>query len=237
MSINFNGVAFASDRQIDKIVRVDEGSFTAGTDTTTVGGFLERYDISHGYTRPVFTDLLWSADNVTWIDGGAGQAANSFNSAISYSDSSQIHILTTQTSGTVYYKLISFWIPDYDDTNPFVEPYAAKNNTILFDSRLNYQKIQQSGDIEFNGAGTETVTNNEILVDKPNYRVFFEAFPDEVWPANFGGVRNPFLYDFTNQAELNTSTSSTTLSMTLTLPGGAADQTRKVWYRLYEDAG
>jgi hypothetical protein len=233
--VNQDGIGFASPYYIDKIVRVDEGTFDTAT-ATTVGGFLKRTSIAHGFTRPVFTDLLWSVDGTTWIDGGSGNPGTSNVYTISYSDSTNNYILTTKTTGTLYYILISFWITDYDDTNPDVASYFPENTTILFDSRENYQKILDYGTKTMTGSSTvDTPFTNPQPDNKPNSRSFFEAFSGQVWPENFGGVTNPFLYDATNQAELVSYTSETDLTNMIIVPVGAGLQARRVWYRVYAD--
>lgn len=224
-------LGFTSDANIDKIVNVFEGSFSPGS-ATTIGGFLKQHSISHGFSRPVYTDLLWSTDNTNWIDGGAGQAAGTFDSSIAYSDSSNVYILTTRTTGTLYYKLICLWIDEYDGSDPDISDYAAATNTIALESDSNYQKIFSEGTLSFTANATKTATHS--LTYRPNFRVYIEAISGEVWPANFGGASNPFLYDFTNQVEAEVWTSTTDVSVKFYY--GSSTSTRKAWYKIFYDS-
>lgn len=228
---DINNVAFSTTNNIDKIVDVKEGSFTSGTDTTAVGGSLERYDISHSFTRPLFTELLWSTDGSTWIDGGAGASSGNGKLAISYSDDSEYHILTNQTSGTIYYKIIATWITDYDTTNPSVNSFAAPSSDVFFDSRVNYQKIDQEGVFTFTGSGFDTLTHN--LASPPYFKGYIEAFEGEVYPL-VGGA-SVLYYDATEQATGTLYINGAFLFCAITVPGGASQQTRRVWYKIYED--
>lgn len=225
-------VNFYSGYNIDKIVRVDEGSFDASA-ATTIGGFLKQHSIAHGYSRPLFTDLLWSTDNSTWIDGGTGQAAGTHDSSISYSDSTNNYILTTKTTGTIYYKVIGYWITDYDGTDPSVADYDTPNNTIQFDSRVNYQKIFNQDVEDISRGGTSVVAHN--LLYYPNFRVYIEAFSGEVWNMNFGGASNPFLYDLANQAEAEAFVDTTSMTLKFS-SGGTWGGTRKMWHKIYYDS-
>jgi hypothetical protein len=133
----------------------------------------------------------------------------------------------------VYYKVILFWITDYDATNPAVSTYSSPNTEYMFDSTQNYQKIVEEGQETITGTASTTIPHS--LLFQPNFRVFFEALSGEVWPLNFGGVQNPFLHDLTNQAEMTAYSTTTDLNLSQTLPGAASVQDRKVWYRLYAD--
>jgi len=227
LSSNARDVAFFSGYKVDKIVNVFEGSFDAGS-ATTVGGYLKRHSFPHGYTRPVFTKLIWSTDDVNWVDGGYSYRSGdaSFYPSIAYSDASDIFILTGLTSGTVYYKVIATWIHNYDGTDPAIDSFISPNAVTTFDSRLNYQKIKETGMVTGTGADIPIIHD---LGYYPNARVYFEAFSGEVWPANAGGASNYFLYDFVNQEELQFHTTTDSLILEST-PSG-----RDIWYTVYYD--
>ena len=225
---NIANVSFASQYPVDKIVNVWEGSFNGTTQTTNrtapFAGSIDIFAIAHGFTRPVFVDLLWSSDNITWEDGGS--------SSIAFSDSTNIYIVAG-VSGTNYYKAIATWIDTYDGTNPLVNSFGASDTTI-FDSRVNYQKIFMQGELTY-AAGTfgssTTVSAVHGLGYIPNGKAFFEPIAGEVWPLNSGGTANPFLYNFSQDEALMTLT-STAINIQVARFSNA---TRKVWYKVYLD--
>lgn len=227
LTSNARDISFASKFPIPKIVGVYEGSVSV-TNGTLVGGYLYRFDIPHGFTRPVFTKLVWSTDNTNWIDGGYSYRSGDANQypTIAYSDATNVHILTGLTSGTLYYKLIAFWIDNFDATNPLVTEYHSPNKETAFDSRDNYQKIALQGSTDGTG-GDVFITH--ALGYYPTARVFFEAFPGEVWPANAGGASNYFLWNPGTQQELQYYLSTSNLVLETT-PAG-----RKIWYEVYFD--
>lgn len=226
MSLSNRDVAFASDLVTDKIVGVYEGSFSLPT--SLISGYISHTSFSHGFTRPVFVKLLWSSNNSTWNDGGGG------NEGIAFSTSSDIHIYTTRSSGTFYYRVIAFWIDNYDSTNPGVPPTVGSSSNYHFDSRLNYQKIYSQGsysDSFSSGATTETISHG--LGYTPNVRVYIEALSGEVWPANFGGASNFWLYDFSNQLECDYEIDNS--EVRINVYGTASSPTRDIWYIIYYD--
>jgi hypothetical protein len=228
---NIAGVAFETEYPVDKIVGVWEGSFNQTTQVTsrsaTFGGSPNTayfYRIAHGFPRPVFVDLLWSSDNVTWYDGGV-------NGHIAFSDSTYIYVYSSQGStvaGTLYYKVIAFWIDNFDIDDPLVPGYESPNKSINFDSRLNYQKLYAWGKTTFASASTKLLTHD--LNKRANFRVFFESFADEVWPLHFGGASDVFLYDDA-QTECYAHMKNTALEVSLfNVPSS-----RRLWYRIYLD--
>lgn len=232
MAINYRNISYISTKPTDKIVAVFEDSFAPGSATVVGDPFLRelrQHSFSHGFTRPVFTKLLVSTDNSTWQDGGAT------SNGIAYSTSSEIRILTDRTSGTLWYRVIAFWIDDYDATNPQVPPTVGSKSNIYFDSRLNYQKIavQPAAVTHAAGIGPASSSIDHNLTYKPNARVFFESFPGQVWPAHFGGSSNKWLMEF-DQVECSYSISDT--SVTIETFGGASSPSRKVWGVVYYDA-
>jgi hypothetical protein len=234
---NVADVAFASAFNIDKIVDVFEGSYNKATQTTTrTSGFLSTiyvHSFSHSFTRPVFTSILWSEDQITWVDGGGSLPSN--NSAISFSDSSNIHIATTSNVGIMYYKVIAYWIDGYDSSDPLVPAFTPSVSKFVSDSRENCQKIAAEDDTTYSpGAfgATETVPVNHNLGYIPNAKAFFEPISGEVWPMNAGGLSNVFLYDF-NQDEAYLQITSTQLNIFVVKFSNA---TRRIWYKVYYDA-
>lgn len=244
---NEANVAFATAFSIDKIVDVWEGNYNRATQVTvrsyTYLGApynVYFYRIPHGFNRPVFCDLLWSTDGVTYVDGGS--ASTSFSGvSIAFSDSTYIYIYDSQgaaAAGTARYKVIAFWIDNYDTTNPAVNSFLSPNGQTNFDSRLNYQKISQqaASNFTFTSGVLSEPTNvvGHTLGYRPNFRVFFEAFPGEVWPMQYGGTTNPF--NFADiELECRAKVSTTALSITLTHPVSSTITAARAWYRMYLD--
>jgi hypothetical protein len=230
-------VKYYSGASIDKIIGVWEGTYNKATETTTrtdgIIGSIKVFSIPHTFTRPMFTSLLWSEDGTTWVDGGG--ALSGGNSSIAFSNSSNNFIATNSTSGTQYYKLIGYWIDDYDTSNPSVESYVSANKDTKFDSRLNYQKIALSDSTTYS-AGTfgsvQTVQIPHPLGYMPNAKVFFEPISGEVWPLISGGVNNPFLYD-ASQDEGYMQIYSDRIDVVISRFSNAS---RRIWHRIYYDA-
>jgi hypothetical protein len=226
---NKSNVSFATELPIDKIVGVYVGGYE-NSQTTTLGGFLYQYAIPHGFGRPVFCDLLWSIDGVNYADGGSGLISG--NSGVAYSDSNNIYVTTTYNAGSIQYKVIATWIDYYDTSDPAISPELSTVNNFYFDSRKNYQKIYQQGSETVSGT-SGSFSRVYSLDFNPNVKVFFEAFPGQVWPSIGGGLSNPFLYDFALQYECETTNTSS--SLTVTLSGGGSSVSSKAWYRVYLD--
>jgi hypothetical protein len=229
---NAQNVAFTTRWPSDKIVGVWEGSFNRATDVTTVTGdfgSIYVYRIAHGLTRPVATDLLWKA-TAGWTDGGCTD--NFGDISISYSDSTYIYVVSSAFApavGTMTYKVIGSWIPDYDNTNPLVSSYVSSNKTKVFDTSINYQKVYLQNALSYTSPSTQSVTHS--LGYRPNFRVFYEAFNGQVWPCYSGGTANPFLYD-SSMVECIASVTTTSLSVELLSVTG----TKRAWYKVYLDA-
>lgn len=221
-AINGN-VTFASEFPVDKIVSVFQGVINVATQMQPIGGLgsPNSFKIPHGYTRPVYTQIVSSPDNATFFDGG--------DYTIAYSDNTYVYILANQTTGSIYYRLICSWIDNFDTSNPIVNVSLNYNTNVLFDSRTNYQKIALQGSVFM--AQNTSVSIPHHLGNTPNAKVFFEAFVGQIWPANSGGTGNPWLYDFTNQAELYFTTDSANLNIFLN--GG--NSSRNVYYRVFYD--
>ena len=219
----------------DKIVEVFTGSFdTATADTQAAEDAVILYSkvtIPHGFTRPVFTKLRWSIDNVNWVDGGLGQLQSApLVYCTTYSDSTNVVLLSTDLGTyTIYYQIICFWIDDYDGTNPAIPAFSNANKPLAFDSRLNYQKIHLQGEVSL-AAPVGTTSISHGLSGMPNVWVYFESNSGQVWPATLGGLGNPWLYLYSTQREIEYSMSTTALN--LELLGGTG--TCRVWYRIYE---
>lgn len=219
-------VAYASEYATDKIVGIFPGSYNIATQTTIIGGFLYRYSIPHTFGRPVFAELVASYNGGNNEDGGAGFANV-------YSDSSNIYIITSASTGTVAYQVIATWIDNYDTSNPVITPSISVTNNKFFDSRNNYQKVYLQNVISAPGtSGTASVNHN--LGYTPNCKVFIEALPGQVWPMIAGGLADPWLYDFAAQYECEARISTTNVTMNYT-GGVSAASTVRIWYRIYFD--
>lgn len=231
LTSNANRVAFAAPHfNYDKIVAVFEGSFNRATDVIEVvgdAGSIYVYRIAHGFTRPVFPDLIWKISG-NWTDSGCSDGTDI---SIAYSDSTYIYVVSSvfsTASGTFQYKVIATWIDDYDGTNPTVGAFHDTTKAILFDSRANYQKIHDQGELSFASASTQNVSHG--LGYRANFRVFYEALPGQVWPAFYGGASNPFLYQF-SMSECMARMTSSALAIELFF----VSSTKRVWYKIYLD--
>jgi hypothetical protein len=229
-------VQLLSTTNTDKIVRVFEGSFDAVADTTVINytflGFpnpVRTYVIPHGLPRPVFCELLWSTDGTLYVDGATSGYGG--NTTIAFSDSTNVYVPTPIAAGTVFYKVICAWIDDYDTTNPSIQSIMYRDKPFSLDSRLNYPKIYEQDVLNFGATGSQTVLHP--LGYSPNAKVFFEALPGQVWPLNFGGTSNPFLYD-DNQVEGYMFIERSDLYIKAVFPFSATGS-RRFWYRIYYD--
>lgn len=227
---NAQDVAFTTRWPTDKIVIVREGSFDRATDVVpVVGSFgtIYVYRIAHGFTRPVFVDLLWKI-SVGWADGGS---ADGTDISIAYSDDTYMYVISSMfapAAGTMYYKVIGTWIDNYDATNPLIEPFVSSNKETVFDTRDNYQKIFDQNVLTFTTASTQTVTHQ--LGHRTNFRVFCEAIAGQVWPMYAGGGSNPFLYD-NSLTECRSRMKTNTLEVQLE----NVTTTKRAWYKIYLD--
>ena len=228
---NARDVAFSTRWPTDKIINVWEGSFNRATEVTTVTGDLGTiyvYRIAHGLTRPVACDLLWTIGGA-WTDGGSYDASTDIS--IAYSDSTYIYVISSlyvAAAGTMQYKVLGYWIDEYDTSNPLVESFVSSNKNTVFDTRDSYQKIYDQNVLGFGSSSTQPILHS--LGYRPNYRVFYEAISGQVWPMFAGGISNPFLYD-TSMAECTAYTTTTTLSVELS----SVTSTRRAWYKIYLD--
>lgn len=222
---NSQNVQFATEFSIDKIVGIYVDSFDA-SHTTVLGGYLYQYAIPHKFTRPVFCELLWSLDGITYATGGTGVLSGNF--AISYSDSNNIYVTTSLGSGTIYYKVIASWIDNYDTTNPAITPVLNTTQNFYFDSRNNYQKIYKQNVVTINTGQTVSILHPDLDF-APNAKVFFESFPGQVWPTISGGVSDFFFYDPGNQYECHATMNLSTLDITMDTGPSSA----RAWYRIY----
>ncbi len=225
---NQQNIAFSTSYQTDKIVGVYSGSFDTNT-APQLGGYIAYTTVAHGLTRPVFTKLQTSSDGTNWQDGNS---ANQY--AISYSTTTHIYVLSAASVGTIYYRVVAFWIDDYDTTNPLVPPTVGSTSNITFDSRLNYQKVAFQGVLTIPAATlavTNTITHN--LGYKPTVRVYNEMKTGEVWLANYGGgISNYWVYDLA-MVEADVSVTDTTL--VIDSYGGITSPATRVWYVVYYD--
>lgn len=234
---NAANINFSTAFLTDKICGINSSTFVAGG--FNIGGYLYQTSVPHSLTRPAFMDGIFSANNSTYVNSGTSDGTNSY---IVYSDASNYYLLTTANSGTIYYKIVSTWIDNYDATNPLIAPVfnatlASVNNTTNFDSRQNYQKIFKSAPLTINNPGTgiqgSTVINHGLGY-VPNYKVYFESLPNQVWPSISGGASDIWLYDTAHQYECWGVMGTNSLTINY-IGGNASASTFRVWYRIYYD--
>ncbi len=233
---NVNNILFSNYFETDKICGLWESSIPAADYAAVLGGYLYQYTIPHNFGRPVFCDGLFSTDGTNYFPVAAG-------TCIALSDSANIYILyntsPAPTSGSIYYRIVTTWINNYDNTNPLIEfaNNATNNSKVAFDSRQNYQKIAYSSMITVNnpGAGNTglyTVTHN--LGYSPNYKLFFESLPGQVWPAIAGGAGD--IWDYNSGAQYETYGVSNSSTLDIYYDAGSAPAaTTNIWYRIYYD--
>lgn len=234
-----DSLMFDANLSVDKLVRVFTGSYNAATDLVSRVGSLGTifvYRIPHGLGRPVFCELLWSNDGgVTYTDGGITNSSGL--TKLAFSDSTYVYIFHGYTTAatTITYKVYCTWIDDYDDTNPLVSTVSYSDSSLQFDSRLNYQKIYRQRKLDFTagtGGSTETQSIGHSLGNYPNTKLYFEAFPNEVWPLNAGGANNFFNYDSAqDEAKLEIFANSVSFSLLR-----FSNSSKRAWYRIYYDA-
>ncbi len=244
LSSNVNEISYYSEYSIDKIARIYTGSYNSATDVIsrnyTLAGSpytVYLYRILHGMTRPLACELQWSIDGgVTYIDGGAYSAPAV--SKIAFSDSTYVYIFDAQGIagvGTVNYRLYCSWIDNYDNTNPLETVETYSDVPQQFDSRENYQKIQNQDVVSFT-PGTFGAIETQVIANPlgytPNVKVWFEAFAGEVWPLNAGGTSNLFLVD---DAQDESSLSIGTNNFSITMRK-FSNTTKRAWYKQYYDA-
>jgi hypothetical protein len=229
-------INFSTGFETDKTCAVLANSYLASSYNTVLGGFLYQKNIPHSFGRPVFCDALFSTDGSTYFPSGSNNATTSI---LAYSDASNIYILSTSNTGTVYYKIVCTWIDNYDNSNPLITPvfqnslyttYATKS----FDSRQNYQKILFNNMVTRNnpGVGGATLPVAHNLGYIPNYKIFFESLPNQIWPAISGGVSDVWLYS-NSQYETYGVIDSANLNITYT-PGSTGASTVRIWYKIYD---
>lgn len=244
---NLDKVAYNTFYSTDKIVQTMTGSFRYGTDTTTRNYTLagapnnqQVYRIPHGYTRPLFVEMFWSTDNISYYVGTGADNGTAYG--IAYSDSTYIYIMPSAlAAGTpFYYKLVCSWIEDWDTTNPTIDAFddLPPTYTQTFNSRSIIPSIVQKGVVQ---ASTASVFMTSVQVQTPHnlgyapeMKVYFEAFSNEVWPMNAGGAANPYLVD-DSQLELVAFTGTAQLATVFTIK--ASNGTRRAWYSLYGNRG
>lgn len=232
-STHYQNIAFSTAFLTDKICAVLVGSYPAASYSSILGGYLYQYAIPHSFGRPVFCDALFSDDNVNFTPNGNVTVDSAMQLNI-YSDASNIYILNTANTGTVHYKIVCTWIDNYDTTNPLIAPVFQTTSTQpYFDSRYNYLKIYQSGIVTIAGAsGTSTVS--QTLNSIPDFKLFFESLPGQVWPMINGGAQDVWLYDAAHQYECQGVMGR--IKLTINYTGGVSSAaSARVWYRIYYD--
>lgn len=240
---NIPDVNFASAYEIDKACGTIVGSYNA-SDGTAVSGSqtvpLYYYAIPHSFTRPVFVDMLISLNNSAYIPQGVDLSNG--QSFMAYSDSSNIYLLNTDNSNTIYYYwIVCTWINNYDTTNPLIKPsfQSVANNTsqTTFDSRQNYQKILSQDVQIYDNPGLGTVGSATIshnLGYTPNYKIFFESVSGQVWP-NIGNTFNE-LWPYSNSSYIVDGYIDTSNLNLIYQSSEYSASTFKVWPRIYYDS-
>lgn len=243
--IDLQKVAFTSLYNTEKIVKVFDGSFQYGIDTVERAfdfATMEIFQIPHGFTRPVYTELFWSLDDVNYFVGGGLPDLDDTAYLISYSDSTNVCIMTIPAmsipDGTViYYKIVCGWINDYDNTDPQIEAFQdfPDNYKINFNSRYQTSMIAKEGKITLETTSSSFTdvfgSENHDLGYTPIMKCYFNAFPGEVWPLNYGGVKNPYLVDFTDQVEAQAFVDGTNFTVDAVMKNLSGEV--NFWYMLY----
>jgi hypothetical protein len=230
---HYQNIAFSTAFLTDKICLVLEGSYAASNYSTILGGFLYQYPIPHSIGRPMFCDALFSDDNINFIPNG-NTTPDTTMSINLYSDASNIYILNTANTGTVYYKIVCTWIDNYDTSNPLVTPkFQTTSTQPYFDSRYNYLKIYKS-DVLSMSTASSSQTVPQTLKSVPDFKLFFESLPGQVWPMINGGAQDGWLYDPTTQYECQGIMDRSKLTVSYA-SGTSSAATARVWYRIYYD--
>lgn len=222
--MNPQAVGFSDKYHTDRIVGVYTGSFDASA-APTLGGN-KYYAIPHDFGQPVFLHLAYSTDDIAYNDGGGSSLA------IPYSTATENRILTAILSGTVYYRLVAFWINNYDATNPLVAPTRGSKSDTFFDTKLNYQKVFVQDTLTAPAGMGSTRDIEHGLGYIPNVRVFNEMVPGQVWPANFGGTKNYWLTDLD---DVECIFGADTDKLTIEVAGGVTSPSSRIWYIIYYD--
>lgn len=235
---NVNNINFSTAFLTDKICGIRSNTFTAGA--FNVAGYLYQTSVAHNLTRPAFMDGIFSANGSTYVNSGTSDGTNSY---IVYSDASNYYLLTTANSGVIDYKIVATWIDNYDATNPLITPVfdatlPSVNNTTNFDSRQNYQKIFKENLITVNNPGAGnlgSVPINHGFGYTPNYKIYFESLPGQMWPSISGGTQDIWLYDTVHQYECWGVMDTSNLTINY-LSGSSSAATLKIFYRIYYDS-
>lgn len=238
---NVADIAFSTAFLTDKICGVLTGSYSAASANYLApsggGTPLYQYAIPHSFKRPVMCEGLYSSDNSRFIPMGQSGPGGSSNPLNVYSDSNYIYILSLQNVGTQYYKIICTWIDDYDATNPLITPVLQTTGSAYFDTRQNYQKILSSGVVSVSNpgvgnTGTHTIAHN--LGYAPDYKLFFESLPNQVWPQINGGAQDTWIYNYNNQYELFGIVDDNNLVISYD-GGNSSAASLRIWYKIYYD--
>lgn len=217
--VDFEKINFISQKIIDKPVYSRSGSFTVGA--PNVASWLYRLTIPHSIGRPMFMDGVFTH--------GGNPTMNGYN-VITYSDASNVYILTYVTAGTVIdYNIAGQWIDDYDNTDPDITPefLATTDEKFTFNSNNRYRAVAVHGSALITSSGALPPIPHG-LGKIPEYQIFFESLPNEVWPQISGGASNIWLYD-ANQNEVSAYVDSTNL----VIQAPTFQQNMNVWYRVY----
>lgn len=196
MEPDLGKLSFISSIPTDKIVFAKQGYVDPST-LPVFGSLVPMLVLDHNLGRPVFTKMAWSYDGISWNDENLYYITDDgFNnsSAISFSTAQTVNLLFI-VGAPLYYRVIGFWIDDYDATNPDVPPLEDGVGKLYFDSRRNYRKIIDQQ--EYLSTAGNVTSIFELSHDQPLPPIvkgYFEMNPGQIWPANWGGVSNPWLF-------------------------------------------
>lgn len=233
--MNTRDIILSASNYTDKIVFSKKGSVNiSGLPDEYNGGFwvVKKLAVPHKMPRPLFIHFRFNFDGSSnWRTGGSSEVC------LGYSDATNLVILINNiTSGTLYYEMFGSWIDNYDDTNPLVTIEQPAND-IIFDSRLNYRKIEKQGYFSMPDL-TETLIPHGLTYT-PSFETYFDGRPNEVWQSHSGGAQDPWAISniggsLDNDADVYVRTNATHLIA----KGHGRDfgsDSIKVWYRIFAD--
>lgn len=242
---NIDNVAFASSYEVDKILGTFEGSFSAPSGTVTYNS------IATLITESTFFQGIYSVD--------AGTTWNDFNTVIDSSGTNNLDVsgrsnantfvirADNQTSGggavtyTVKYKVAL--IAKYNQGNVTPQPIGAN---IVFDTRLNYQKIfsDTSRSLTLANLSNNRETFNHALGYVPKVRSFLEttssfaSLPAGMYETGYFARKvlsaGPTIDG--NSASSGVLSNSSNTYAELHNQGGAGSLTCTLFMRIYYDA-
>lgn len=250
MSLINSNTNFATNKPIDKVVGIFEGSFSLDYSGKPTDDLILEYNpyggdawadfyykIPHNFTRPVFCEMLISTDNGdTWL----------FNETIDYNTNSLAQFSVSSDSNNIkihvdnfgvakaYYKVICYWIDDYDTTNPAINIINQSSKTKIFDTRSNYRRLYTQEELTFtNTVASEEVqfTVNHNLGYIPMVNLFTEYRSGEI------KISSDILTHSLDGRTLNTryKIDNNKVIIDCYSPSDTIINPRRMWLRIYED--